>query len=124
MTEYVSQIESIGNKIDTLTVSENNAPGIFISYIDEMNQIMIQMSSLNAPKGYETLNNLASSASSSMTAASGFYAQAYSEGTYDTLQGQQARIKYEAAMSYIQIMGSVLSGSTPSGNEIQVVYDE
>lgn len=124
MSAYIEEINEIGTSIDCINISSNTAPGEFINKIDSMNQVLGKMAELEDPKDYETIGQLADSALSAMTAASGFYIQAYSgEDGYDVLLGQQARIKYETALTYVQLIGEVLTGQIPAGDDIQVITD-
>ncbi len=124
MSSYASQIQLIHTNIESLDVNSDGATDLALSYLDELNQVFLDMADLEVPEEFISIESLADEAASCMTESVNAYHTLFTTTPYDEYSALLAEENYNRAMTRQYYIGEILQGKVPSGDDITIVDGE
>lgn len=120
MTTCYETIASSASALDAINPSANSAVTDMLDQLDQINTAFQNMAALEVPEEYSSIETMADDAAYYMSEASRLYHEAFADGGYLSDVGNEAKLQYKAAMTYLSYIGDVLMGEMPEGEDVTV----
>lgn len=120
MTACYETIASSASALDAINPSANSAVTDMLNQLEQMNTAFQDMAALEVPEEYSSIESMADEAATYMSEASRLYHEAFADGGYVPEVGNDAKLQYKAAMTYLSYIGDILMGEIPEGEEVTV----
>lgn len=120
MTSCYETIASSASALDAINPSANSAVTDMLNQLDQMNTAFQDMAALEVPEEYSSIETMADEAASYMSEAARLYHEAFADGGYLPEVGNDAKLQYKAAMTYLSYIGDILMGEIPEGDDVTV----
>lgn len=120
MTTCYETIASSASALDAINPSANSAVTDMLDQLDQINTAFQNMAALEVPEEYSSVGTMANDAAYYMSEASRLYHEAFADGGYLPDVGNDAKLQYKAAMTYLSYIGDVLMGEMPEGEDVTV----
>lgn len=120
MTTCYETIASSASALDAINPSANSAVTDMLAQLDQINTAFQNMAALEVPEEYSSIETMADDAAYYMSEASRLYHEAFADGGYLPDVGNDAKLQYKAAMTYLSYIGDVLMGEMPEGEDVTV----
>lgn len=120
MTSCYETIASSASALDAINPSANSAVTDMLNQLDQMNTAFQDMAALEVPEEYSSIESMADEAAGYMSEASRLYHEAFADGGYLPEVGNDAKLQYKAAMTYLSYIGDILMGEIPEGDDVTV----
>lgn len=120
MTTCYETIASSTSALDAINPSSNTAVNDMLGELDRINTAFQNMAALEVPEEYSSIETMADDAAYYMSEASRLYHEAFADGGYLPEVGNDAKLQYKAAMTYLSYIGDILMGEIPEGDDVTV----
>lgn len=120
MTTCYETIASSASALDAINPSSNTAVTDMLGELDQINTAFQNMAALEVPEEYSSIETMADDAAYYMSEASRLYHEAFADGGYLPEVGNDAKLQYKAAMTYLSYIGDILMGEVPEGDDVTV----
>ena len=124
MDSFLSDIEIIHNKMNTIDPESEDALADLFECLDELDQQFATMAAIEVPDEFSSLENLADEASENMSLAVENYHNAYSTDSYNEYTAATADEYYARANKRLQYMIDILHGKMPEGDDIIITEED
>ena len=115
MAKYYESINEASHNIDSLDINDENACQLLLGYIDSIQSDIIAISSLETPKSYTSVKEMATSAASSIDSAASIYHEIYANNSFenfDEAKNTEASQNYIDAMNKLNEIGNIIKTKT------------
>lgn len=113
MNQFFENVSIFDQSINAIDPESETAVSDLLTLLDSMDKSFAQMASLEVPKGFPGVDELAVEASEYMSEAVSYYHQAFEGETFDPSLADVAKQNYDRANLRIQYILSILHGDIP-----------
>lgn len=124
MNQFFENVSIFDQSINAIDPESETAVSDLLTLLDSMDKSFAQMASLEVPKGFPGVDELAVEASEYMSEAVSYYHQAFEGEAFDPSLADVAKQNYDRANLRIQYILSILHGDIPEEIYSDVSEDE
>lgn len=121
LVSYSSEISTIRNEISNLDAQSEDSTNEVLTLLDDLNIIFTEISLLEVPKQYSSVEQFAVDAAVNMEAANDAYHTLFSTQPFDEYNALVAEQSYNNAFKRLYNVGEILQGMEPSGDDVTIV---